>query len=147
MINRICQKNANLISEIVLFAFRFFSLIFQIVLAPFKCSLTDGDGEGASETKVSTEITGEACIQKCIEHKKTEPSVNGVTVNRDGTGGCWCELGMTNIYNDQRFQTCFLERGNSQLKLSLSDQMYVCLSEDTFFTTLNTLLLSNFVSL
>ena len=110
IIHEICQKNANLILEIVLFAFRFFSLIFQIVLAPFKCSLTDGDGEGASETKVSTEITGEACIQKCIEHKKTEPSVNGVTVNRDGTGGCWCEIGMNNIdENDQSYRTCYLQ--------------------------------------
>ena len=110
------------------------------------CTFRDGDGEGGGEEKVSSGITGEACIQECIKLQNTNTSVNGVTVNR-GTGGCWCEIGMTRIYNDQRFQTCFLERGNSQLKLSLSDQMYVCLSEDTFFTTLNTLLLSNFVSL
>ena len=78
--------------------------------APYQCVFRIGDGTSAtSEVKISNTLTGDACAAACALKKKTDHSINGVTINQDGTGGCWCEKEMTGIKVKQSFTTCFLK--------------------------------------
>ena len=59
-----------------------------------RCTFHTGDGIGGSEIKVGNE-KGSSCIDICLERKKTDETINGVTVFTDTSkGGCWCERNM-----------------------------------------------------
>ena len=77
----------------------------------YECSFVSGDGFGGSETKIGSQ-KGDECIKACIELKKTDSSINGVTTamaaNRPG---CWCEQSMTRVSPSETYKTCFLKNG------------------------------------
>ena len=58
--------------------------------------------------------TGDECIRACVELRKTDGSVNGVTVHANNEPGCWCEKGMirVNVLNP-KYKTCFLTPSKS----------------------------------
>ena len=74
-----------------------------------------GDGTGGTEVKISSTLTGENCIQACIEKKKTDDSINGVTVYKDDRGGCWCENNMKSVSKSSSdiklWKACFIKPG------------------------------------
>ena len=43
--------------------------------------------------------------------KKTDSSINGVTIRSDNNGGCWCEKNMHGVSGGGQFKTCFLKDG------------------------------------
>ena len=69
-----------------------------------------GHGTGGSEVKISDSLTGQFCIDACKTRKNTDPSINGVTVRRNGKGGCWCERNMKSVLKFSRstrfYKTC-----------------------------------------
>ena len=72
------------------------------------CTLSIGDGQGASEVKVGLQ-TGLECVKACIERRNSDPTINGVTVKNDNSEGCWCEREMNNIEaTDTIYKACYL---------------------------------------
>ena len=75
---------------------------------PAPCILQDGDGDGGTEESVSGK-KGQACIDACLEKKKTDSSINGITMYRDDKDGCWCERNMKTILTERKtYRTCFI---------------------------------------
>ena len=72
-----------------------------------------GDGAGGGEEKISSTRTGKECIDACIERRRVDTTVNGVTVYQDGRGGCYCENNMTTVGKSDDYKTCLLEKGNT----------------------------------
>ena len=69
-------------------------------------------------------MTGDACVNKCWELKKTNGKINGVVMVKDGRPGCWCELGMTKIKASNTYKTCFFRdktKGESDLLILLQN--------------------------
>ena len=81
------------------------------IVSPFsgsECSFTVGDGGGGSEVELGAP-TGEQCVNACMERKKTDATINGVTVRNDNSPGCWCEQNMNNIdVANTVYKTCYL---------------------------------------
>jgi len=79
-----------------------------------KCTFTPGDGSGGSEVKVGSQAKGKDCLRLCMEEKKEDDRINGVTYSRAGNNnkGCWCEVQMTGINKSQtkknKYKTCFI---------------------------------------
>ena len=71
---------------------------------------TDGDGIGGSETSVGS-VTGDECALACIEKRKTDKTINGVTILKSGKAGCWCEKGMKSKEASSKYRSCFLPSG------------------------------------
>ena len=69
----------------------------------YRCVLVPGNGN-SGETYAG-QFTGDACVKKCTDMKKTLKNINGVVMNNRN---CWCELGMTGINNNRNLKTCFL---------------------------------------
>ena len=90
-------------------------IIFIILV--LQCSFVSGDGTGGTETKIGSQ-KGSACIKACIELKKTDSSINGVTVIADNRPGCWCEKSMTGVSPSGTYKTCFLKAGKCTMMLS-----------------------------
>ena len=68
----------------------------------------DGDGDGGTEVSVSG-VKGKACIDACLEKKKTDASINGVTMWKADQDGCWCERNMNTIDTSKStYRACFL---------------------------------------
>ena len=67
-----------------------------------------GDGAGGSEVKIGDQ-TGQECINACKERKKTDATINGVTIRKDGNNGCWCEKKMSYVTGSSRYKTCYLD--------------------------------------
>ena len=73
-----------------------------------RCTFSIGDGVGKSEVKIGTQ-RGISCIDACMEKRKTDPTINGVTVWSDTTkGGCWCERLMKSKNTNKAYKSCFL---------------------------------------
>ena len=72
------------------------------------CSFILGDGIGGTEKKISNSLKGEACVAACLERKKWDLDINGVTVLQNGEGGCWCEIKMTSTSYSKKYKTCLL---------------------------------------
>ena len=84
-------------------------MIFSLVVEySYECSFVSGDGSGGSERKIGTQ-KGAECIKACIELRKTDTSINGVTVVADNRPGCWCEKSMTGVSSSGTYKTCFLK--------------------------------------
>ena len=64
--------------------------------------------------KVGSSAKGKDCVRLCVEEKKKDSRINGVTYSRNGNNnkGCWCEVSMTGINKSQtkknKYKTCFL---------------------------------------
>ena len=74
-----------------------------------------GDGAGGTEEEISKQ-TGDACVKACVEQKRNEDSINGVTVRKDGGGSCFCEKGMNRIpaSGSSTYKTCYLRETTSK---------------------------------
>ena len=61
--------------------------------------------------------TGDNCIKKCMEEKKTNNHINGVTTTKNGAPGCWCQINMVEIDKDASgdVQSCFLYKKTNDL--------------------------------
>jgi len=70
---------------------------------PF-CRFTTGDGKGGDEDKINNHMTGQVCAKECAKN----PKYNGATIWSDGSGGCWCEYGMTYQNSKSSYKTCKL---------------------------------------
>ena len=74
-----------------------------------RCAFYTGDGTGGREQKVGNQ-KGNACIDICLEKRKTDKTINGVTVLADTSkGGCWCEKMMTGRDSVTKYKSCFIE--------------------------------------
>ena len=52
---------------------------------------------------------GDECVKECINRKLIDPTINGVTMKRDNSEGCWCEKSMSNIDTaDTTYKSCYL---------------------------------------
>ena len=54
-------------------------------------------------------MEGDDCITACLELKKTDDGVNGVTVSAHGSGygGCFCEKGMYTREPSSTYKSCY----------------------------------------
>lgn len=69
------------------------------------CVFVTGDGEGGSEKKISADLTGQECMRACFARE----GFNGATINADGSGGCWCEKGMSSVSKTStKYKTCYI---------------------------------------
>ena len=72
------------------------------------------------ETGELSQMTDEACIQRCLLEKRNDWSINGVTVYQDNRPGCFCERKMTHVQfsvdyygkSYEMYKTCLLPKGN-----------------------------------
>ena len=81
---------------------------FVSAISEYECSFVSGDGAGGTETKIGVQ-TGNDCIKACVELRKKDKSINGVTVRQDNSGGCWCEKSMDEVSTSSTYKTCFLK--------------------------------------
>ena len=82
---------------------------FDFIPAPFSCSFSNGDGSGGSEEKIGLQ-KGNACVKACIERKRKDDTINGVTVYQGNKRGCWCEKRMTSVKGSSVYKTCLLQK-------------------------------------
>jgi len=69
------------------------------------CAFVIGDGSGGSEHKISDTLTGQECMRECY----ARGGYNGATINSNGSGGCWCESGMTTVISSATsYMTCYI---------------------------------------
>ena len=52
--------------------------------------------------------TGSECIDACLAKKKTDDSINGVSIYADNRPGCWCEQNMNAIADNSFYKSCFI---------------------------------------
>ena len=87
--------------------------MYMVVFLVCAFQLGDGhsDGDGVSEILVGSGLTARACISACLERKKSDESINGVTVLISTIPAkCWCEQNMTRISTHRQiYKTCFLQ--------------------------------------
>ena len=89
-------------------------------LPNYTCIFTTGDGAGGTEFPL-TPLTGSACVEACVRQKKTDATINGVTIYSDGRKGCWCEQNMRSINSaSTRFNTCFITINGMDISNSIS---------------------------
>ncbi len=81
---------------------------FTYLVSSHKCVFQSGDGQGAGEDHVG-DITGDECVQACLEKKKTNNNINGVTIRQDGASGCYCEKEMDGRAGSTTYESCYLE--------------------------------------
>jgi hypothetical protein len=70
------------------------------------CTFVMGDGIGGSETKISTSLTGQECARECAKNDL----YNGATIKANGSGGCFCEAGMTGSNASQSYMSCIFRK-------------------------------------
>ena len=58
---------------------------------------------------------GNRCVRTCMEKKRYNDKINGVTLNTNGRLGCWCATQMSGTDGDKAFKTCFLVKENCEL--------------------------------
>ena len=82
-----------------------------------RCTFRTGDGTGGSEVKIGAQ-RGSACVDACIKRKRTDRTINGISVFRDTRkGGCWCERKMNGRNTNARYKSCILKLpGKTTLK-------------------------------
>ena len=86
----------------------------------YECSFVSGDGDGESDIKIGDQ-TGNDCIKACVELRKEDKSINGVTVFQDNRGGCYCEKNMDKVSPSSTYKTCFLKtEGRKLLIMTIS---------------------------
>ena len=93
--------------------------IYILVTNDFTCEFLTGDSEGGDFVEVEGK-TGEECVRACIEMKKTNSLINGVSISSDGTSGCWCDIEMTGVDGDEDFKSCVLKPASGKFTNALS---------------------------
>ena len=83
----------------------FSSVSSRFLESGYECKWEYGDGLSSDEIGV----TGNVCANTCMELKKTDSSINGVSVYSNGDRGCWCMKKMTKRNTDSEYKSCFLE--------------------------------------
>ena len=63
-------------------------------------------------------LTGKKCIDKCFEKKKTDPSINGVSIKlMEKERECFCEKHMIGHDDNAEFHSCFLKGKGLNLEI------------------------------
>ena len=85
---------------------------YSCISAPpeFLCKLASGVGSGNSEKRIGDQ-TGDDCARACMTEKKTDDTINGVTIKKDGSAGCWCEIGIKRTVPSDIYNTCIFKPG------------------------------------
>ena len=79
------------------------------------CTFLNGDGIGGTEIRIGYQ-KGSACIDACLQRKRTDDSINGVTTLTDAPeGGCWCKKGMHGRNNKTKYKSCYGGNGGKAL--------------------------------
>ena len=98
-LNYLIDKLAACINKLCLIS----AVLFLIL--DYDCNLIGGDAISSSEHKMAGPVTLEPCITACLEFKKSNPAINGITIGR---GGCFCEQNANAIYSRSNYKTCKL---------------------------------------
>ena len=80
----------------------------------YSCQFVRGDGIGGTEQNIGNKPNPQACIDACINKKKTEPDINGVTMRPSGKGSCYCEKKWKRSNNSPSWKTCHLRLKDSE---------------------------------
>ena len=72
-----------------------------------RCTFYPGDGVGGTEFKVGMQ-TDSQCVDACLAKKKTDDSINGVTILSNNKPGCWCERSMRGRNYNPDYKSCFI---------------------------------------
>jgi len=70
-----------------------------------RCIFKTGDGTGGKEIYIGIRSV-EQCVNICLEKKKTNHNINGVTVSNDNAKKCYCEENMTGFNGNAKWKTC-----------------------------------------
>ena len=88
-------------------------------LLGYVCNFVRGDGVGGTEQNIGSKPTPQACIDACVNKKKTDTAINGVTITPSGKGSCYCERKMVKSNNSPSWNTCQLQnKENPKRKFS-----------------------------
>ena len=88
-------------------------------LLGYVCNFVRGDGVGGTEENIGSKPTPQACIDACVNKKKTDTAINGVTITPSGIGSCYCERKMVKSNNSPSWKTCQLQnKENPKRKFS-----------------------------
>ena len=82
------------------------------------CNVKPGHGVGGIN-KRQPNMSQKKCFEHCIKKRKTNPSMNGVTVDTTGGNQCYCEYNMTSWNNDTTYKSCKIPSHLSTRKLQL----------------------------
>ena len=87
----------------------------------YNCNFVGGDGGGKKADEIQMEgVRGDKCVQTCIEEKKNDPLINGVTIYKKRDVGCWCERNMSVVTGaGVVYKTCFLRPQGIVLSMGL----------------------------
>ena len=90
----------------------------MVNFSDYSCNFVKGDGVGGTEQNIGNKPSPQACIDACVNKKKTNPEINGVTITPTGKGSCYCEKKMKNSNNSPSWKTCQLRHEDSKKVLS-----------------------------
>ena len=89
-------------------------------LPNYTCKFTTGDGVGGTEFRLY-HLTVSACVEACVRQKKTDATINGVTIYSDGRMGCWCEQNMKSKNSaSTTYKTCLITFNGKDISKSFS---------------------------
>jgi len=71
------------------------------------CIFKTGFGTGGTETYIGVRSV-EQCVNICLEKKKTNHNINGVTVSNDNAKRCYCKEKMSGLNGNAIWKTCDL---------------------------------------
>lgn len=75
-------------------------------MVDYECRWFNGDGTGGSEIYVGV-LAPEACVKECAKRRLTDGSINGATVQKEGSPSCYCEKGMSGS-SGNTYKTCYI---------------------------------------
>ena len=85
-----------------------------MIFADYQCDFVIGDGVGGTEERIGYQPTPQACVDACVNKKKTDPGINGATITPCGKGYCYCEKNMFNSNENPAWKTCKLNFKDSR---------------------------------
>ena len=89
----------------------------MLFLSDYSCNFVRGGGVGGTEQNIGSRPSPQACIDACVNKKKTDPEINGVTITPSGKGSCYCEKKMKKSNNSPSWKTCQLTHKDSKITL------------------------------
>ena len=90
-----------------------------VLLLGYVCNFVRGNGVGGTEQNIGSKPTPQACIDACVNKKKTDTEINGVTMTLSRKGSCYCERKMVKLKDSLFWKTCQLQKkGNPNRKFS-----------------------------
>ena len=79
-----------------------------MTIGNYTCTLLTGDSDSDDYIELEDHTSAEDCVRKCVEMKKTNPRVNGVSISSFDATECWCNLRMVGVDGDEDYKSCFL---------------------------------------